>query len=487
VERLKVARRDAERRGGAAALVQGLNPGDPCPVCGRPLREIPAAHDGAAELGALEAALAAAEADLLDKRSEYKALKERAENLETNLKRADAEAAKLRSRAARLEDERDALREDFRAALGEFEDPRPVLEDRRARLLAGLAADVLSVTGGRDPEALGREAAQERKRLQDALKFAEDGVARARAAATEARVKLETAQGAFSEWRAAAADAAARLERALEEHGFAGAAEAVAAALDAAARERLERSAAEHEEAVSRARSREHDARSRLGGRRADPDRLAALEEGVPALERRVSAALEALGAGRRSLEALRDKIRAAGQIRKRAADAGRRYDVLAALANDLKGNEFQEFMLAEVQRDLLGRASGIMREVTGERYTLELRDGEYLVADAWNAMEARSVRTLSGGESFIASLSLALALSDSLAGHRALGALFLDEGFGTLDAEALDAVAAVLEAIQTQGRMVGVITHVASLAERLPNRLVVQKGTGSSRVVWDA
>ena len=99
--------------------------------------------------------------------------------------------------------------------------------------------------------------------------------------------------------------------------------------------------------------------------------------------------------------------------------------------------------------------------------------------------MESRSVKTLSGGESFIASLSLALALSDYLAGSKALGALFLDEGFGTLDSEALDAVTLVLETLNTTGRTVGVITHVPSLAERLPNRLMVEKAQGSSRAYW--
>ena len=164
-----------------------------------------------------------------------------------------------------------------------------------------------------------------------------------------------------------------------------------------------------------------------------------------------------------------------------------KQYDIYAALAADLKGNEFQEFMLEGVQQELLSRASHIMREVTRERYTLELKEGEYVVLDNWNGLDARSVKTLSGGESFIASLSLALALSDYLAGHKALGALFLDEGFGTLDADALDAVSSVLEAIQTQGRMVGVITHVASLAERLPNRLVIEKGQSTSRARWES
>jgi DNA repair protein SbcC/Rad50 len=186
------------------------------------------------------------------------------------------------------------------------------------------------------------------------------------------------------------------------------------------------------------------------------------------------------------NLKELERRIELAKVLKREVAALGKKYDVYAQLALDLRGSEFQEFMLAQVQSELLARASTIMREVTRERYQLALLDGEYHVLDNWNGMEARSVKTLSGGESFIASLSLALALSDYLAGHRALGALFLDEGFGTLDAEALDAVASVLETIQTQGRMVGVITHVPSLAERLPNRLIVEKGTGSSRMRWE-
>jgi exonuclease SbcC len=66
------------------------------------------------------------------------------------------------------------------------------------------------------------------------------------------------------------------------------------------------------------------------------------------------------------------------------------------------------------------------------------------------------------------------------------LGALFLDEGFGTLDAETLDAVTGVLQALTANGRMVGVISHVAALTERLPARLLVHKGVEGSSVSWD-
>jgi exonuclease SbcC len=91
-------------------------------------------------------------------------------------------------------------------------------------------------------------------------------------------------------------------------------------------------------------------------------------------------------------------------------------------------------------------------------------------------------VKTLSGGETFQAALALALALADhvgSLAadGAAKLDAIFLDEGFGTLDAESLDTVAATLETLGRDGRMVGIVTHVRDLAERVPVRYEVVKG----------
>ncbi|WP_444968373.1 SbcC/MukB-like Walker B domain-containing protein [Verrucosispora sioxanthis] len=97
-------------------------------------------------------------------------------------------------------------------------------------------------------------------------------------------------------------------------------------------------------------------------------------------------------------------------------------------------------------------------------------------------------MRTLSGGETFQASLALALALSEQLAGMSttaaSLESIVLDEGFGTLDAATLDTVAATLENLAARGdRMVGVVTHVPALAERIPVRFEVHKDARSARV----
>ena len=110
------------------------------------------------------------------------------------------------------------------------------------------------------------------------------------------------------------------------------------------------------------------------------------------------------------------------------------------------------------------------------------------MVVDHRNADERRSARTLSGGETFQASLALALALAEQIRGLAAEGAprldaLFLDEGFGTLDPETLDTVASTIEDLGQSGRMVGVISHVRELAGRVPVRFEIRKGPRTSTV----
>src|SRR5437764_656500 len=132
--------------------------------------------------------------------------------------------------------------------------------------------------------------------------------------------------------------------------------------------------------------------------------------------------------------------------------------------------------------------ASGILRELSGGQYELGHDKGEFFVVDHHDAGLRRAVRTLSGGETFQASLSLALALSEQLVGvstaTASLESIVLDEGFGTLDTATLDMVAATLENLAARGdRMVGVVTHVPALAERIPLRYEVRKDARSARV----
>ncbi len=161
---------------------------------------------------------------------------------------------------------------------------------------------------------------------------------------------------------------------------------------------------------------------------------------------------------------------------------------VAAALALHLRSDRFQDWLVSEALVSLAELASVRLLELSAGSYSLTYDGKEFEVIDHRLGDERRAARSLSGGETFQASLALALALADHVAAQASsragvLDAIFLDEGFGTLDAESLDAVASAIEAIESTGRMVGLITHVPELAARVPVRFDVRKGTDGSSI----
>ncbi len=154
--------------------------------------------------------------------------------------------------------------------------------------------------------------------------------------------------------------------------------------------------------------------------------------------------------------------------------------EVARELHRHLGAKRFESWLLRRAVSDLAARASDRLLELSGGRYALTVSDkGEFSVVDGANANDVRPARSLSGGETFQASLALALALADHVAevsasGSSTLESIFLDEGFGTLDPEALEVVAGTIEQLGATDRMVGIVTHVAALADRVPLRFRV-------------
>ncbi|MBH8566593.1 SMC family ATPase [Nostoc sp. CENA67] len=153
-------------------------------------------------------------------------------------------------------------------------------------------------------------------------------------------------------------------------------------------------------------------------------------------------------------------------------------------LSYELQSNRFQAYILDHFERELAEQATLFLRELTEQRYTLKYDDKEYSVEDNWNGGETRGVQTLSGGETFATCLSLALALSEKLSRGAKLGSLFIDEGFGTLDAETLQSVSSILQSLGEQDKLVGVITHVSALGEELGTQIKVEKFPEGSRII---
>jgi exonuclease SbcC len=165
-------------------------------------------------------------------------------------------------------------------------------------------------------------------------------------------------------------------------------------------------------------------------------------------------------------------------------------HNVASDLAFVLQANHFGAFVQSEALRVLAEDGSRRLHDLSEGRYQLRVAEAgqDFEIIDRWNGDEARSVRTLSGGETFLASLALALTMAESLPGlapgqRVALESIFIDEGFGALDPEALDRAATALDALRAKNRMVCVVTHLEELAERMPSQVQIVKSQSGSRI----
>lgn len=146
-------------------------------------------------------------------------------------------------------------------------------------------------------------------------------------------------------------------------------------------------------------------------------------------------------------------------------------------LAKLVAGNTFVEYIAVTQLEYITKEASKRLKAITKGRYALELNNGDFIIRDDFNGGVKRRPSTLSGGESFLTSFSLALALSSKIqmTNHAPLQFFFLDEGFGTLDNQLLDVVMTSLESLHQEHLSVGIITHVEELRNRIPIKLMVE------------
>ena len=179
-------------------------------------------------------------------------------------------------------------------------------------------------------------------------------------------------------------------------------------------------------------------------------------------------------------LKAIRQDRKKAAKLDEQIRNRREEEQVATMLGQLLRASSFERWLCSEALDSLVAEASVTLMELSGGQYQLDRDDrNDLVVIDYEDAGARRPVHTLSGGETFQASLALALALSRQVvglsAGMRDLNSMFLDEGFGTLDEDTLETVGTTLERLAADSdRMIGIITHVAALAERAPVRFVV-------------
>ncbi len=305
--------------------------------------------------------------------------------------------------------------------------------------------------------------------------------------ASQAQATLEqlqqSTQTALLEW-----------QQALQASPFSDEAQYTAALLSDAEQQGLQALSNQLQGAAQRAATLLADASQRLTELQAQAlsdEAPETITEHITQLETERAQQAEQLGAHRARLKD--DDDRRAGQqaLLARIAEQEKDCDLwqrLDGLIGSAKGDKFRKFAQGLTLDHLLHLANRHLQRLHG-RYLLRRKptgELELDIVDGWQGDVARDTRTLSGGEAFLVSLALALALSDLVSSKTSIDSLFLDEGFGTLDGDTLEMALAALDALNASGKMIGVISHVEALKERIPAQIRVEKaaGIGYSRLV---
>ncbi|MEU6092428.1 SMC family ATPase [Streptomyces sp. NPDC047085] len=487
----------------AAELAAHLTDGEPCAVCGAtehpaPARKVAGHVDREAEEHALAAYQRADERRTEDER--------RLGLVREALAAATAEAgdtptARLAAEADALEQEYARARRDASSLHAAHEELRQAEREREQRLEARQQAAVRAASRLTRRETLEREQSTLEAELAQARGAATSVAARAAQLERQAALLTEAADTARAAEDAAQhlKDADARLADAAYRAGFDTPAAAADALLDDAAHRELQHrlDAWQSEEAAVRAVLAEADT---AAAAQRPPADLGAAEQAAAEAERRLREAASARDAAARCRTEL-DRLSTRATAGARAlAPLREEYDRVARLAALTAGtsadNErkmrLESYVLAARLEQVAAAATVRLQRMSAGRYTLVHSDDRtgrgrsglgLHVVDAWTGRE-RDTATLSGGETFFASLALALGLADVVtdeAGGVRLDTLFIDEGFGSLDDQTLDEVLDVLDSLRERDRSVGIVSHVADLRRRIHAQLEVEKGRSGS------
>ena len=415
------------------------------------------------------------------------------------------EIERLDAQRAGLEKKRDELEKELAAENRTLED----LAGREGKLTARLAglqeklnglraqltqkeSELVKITGGRpagqllaEVEARLAELAQAEKKAQAEEERCAREKSGAEQAAAAARKALELARDRL-------AKAQVKLVDCLRELRFVTRREAEEARLSSAESQELQDAVETYRREKERLAGILRNLAEKMAGRSLSLEEWEASREELAAARREEEEALLAKSVAANEYERLLCANARWKELQRRAGETGALKNRLEILKELLRGNAFVDYLAEEQLVSVARDASVRLGELTRHRYALEIdSEGGFLVRDEANGGVRRPVSTLSGGETFVASLALALALSTQiqLKGRYPLEFFFLDEGFGALDPELLEVVVSTLEKLRLAHLNIGVISHVPELQTRLPRRLVVhpaQAAGAGSRLVLE-
>ncbi|MGY4707103.1 AAA family ATPase [Candidatus Bipolaricaulota sp. J31] len=499
----EVLRREEElvrlrRELAAAELARELVAGEPCPVCGSPHHPSPATLPREVDLPAMKKELEGLKGKLRAIREDISGKRSERTLLERLLAERERKLGELRGERARLEEELSGLRarlpESLRfipwEELGERAQAwRARLErERIAHELEAAKAELARLDGmwrevvnglGEIYEPLTREVLRkwmgkvegELRRIEEERVRIEQNLEAFRTREGELSAMVSELGGRVVELERNLKSLERRVEEISRETGIPPA-EAGELALDRAERERLE-------EALELSRRITQLLEDIAALEIADVREAEATLASYARAQKELGTLQHRLGEAKERLRTLRARLARKRELEAKAREVHARLKVQRELEGLLRGKAFLEYLVGNHFARILARASHYTAQLSQGRYVLQGQGTELSVIDYRNGGVTRSPHTLSGGETFLVSLSLALALSEAIQLGRRGGAppiefFFIDEGFGSLDEESVRMVLELLYRLVDEGLKVGVITHVEALRRGIPHKLLV-------------
>ena len=366
--------------------------------------------------------------------------------------------------------------------------------ERQRELLAGLRQEEDALGRQREDMFADRDPDKEEERLSKAVERADKELEAARHKVSKADQVLGQLKSAIAELVKAIEVRDARLESSraafqvrLEKSGFADEEGYLAACLQEVERKALaqlsHKLADENTELASRKRNCENLLEAERQKRITD-EPAEDLKGALLALIADQKELQQEIGGIRQKLEN-NSNLKHKQQEQVKAIEAQRhecsRWDLLHELIGSADGKKYRNFAQGLTFEMMVGHANRQLQKMTDRYLLIREKDQplELCVIDNYQAGEVRSTKNLSGGESFIVSLSLALGLSNMASRNVRVDSLFLDEGFGTLDEETLETALETLAGLHQDGKLIGVISHVPALKERIATQIQVEPQTG--------
>lgn len=533
----------AYRQEQAGLLAQGLQSGTPCPVCGALEHPTPAqlsqqapskqqvqqaneqaqaaqqaATAAAAQSGAAQAALQAAEArmqEALAAASLPVAPLPTVEKLQEDAQQAAGESRRLQAQCVQLQQKAQA-EQAIMAQKQALQQNAAALVQAIAKLNEQLAnASAESARHSQTAQMLGQNLAYTSKpQAQAALQAQRNSLQGLQAQWEAVQQQLTRAQGELRQYQTLVEERQAALQKAAQESEKAQLAFADALTLQGFAsieeyhaalktEQEIEALRQRHEQWVTEAKAvqqRLEEYQKSLAGKA--PPEIEQLQQQAQQAELQLNTANTKVAALTSRHDANAIALQQLQKLNHQQGEAEKSYASLQALSDTANGEQrgkakvsFETYILSSYFSQILYQANKRFEAMSGGQYRLQQREGEStlrgktgLELDVYDYYtgKARDVKSLSGGESFKAALALAIGLSDVVQQHAGgiqIDAMFIDEGFGTLDAESLDAAIKTLHTLTGGGRSIGIISHVDDLGERIEKKILVSRGRQGSAI----